>query len=127
MSQGQAYIFYGILTTAVNFIVYMFFAKLLQLDYKIAATLAWVAAIVFAFGVNKFFVFKSKTVDRSVLLKEIVSFLVFRSMSYFIDIVAIIVLIEWMGIIDGLAKLLASAIVALVNYITSKHVVFRAR
>ena len=124
-TQAQSYIFFGILTTAVNFITYVFFTKLLAIDYKVAASLAWVAAVIFAFITNKLYVFKSKKTTALAVVKELGSFLFFRILSYFIDIASIIVLVEVLGVWDTISKIVASAIVAVCNYFASKYVIFR--
>ncbi|MBP1763033.1 MAG: teichoic acid glycosylation protein [Firmicutes bacterium] len=127
--QGEtgAYILFGILTTVVNFVSYMGFTKLMHLDYKVSASLAWILAVVFAFITNKLFVFKSEETNRSVLVKEASGFLFFRGLSYFVDIFSIIVLVEWLGVYDAVSKIIASGIVAVFNYIASKYVIFRLR
>ena len=124
-TQTQSYIFFGVLTTAVNFITYVFFTKVLGIDYKIAASLAWVAAVIFAFITNKLYVFKSKKTTGLAVVKELGSFLFFRILSYFVDIASIIVLVEVLGVWDTIAKIIASAIVAVCNYFASKYVIFR--
>lgn len=123
--QTWSYIFFGILTTLVNFICYIFITKTMHLDYKIAASFAWLFAVIFAFITNKLFVFNSKNTDGKVLLKELSSFLFFRGLSYFIDLLSIIILVEWLNVFDELSKIIASAIVAICNYFASKYVIFR--
>ena len=125
LTEAQSYIFFGILTTAVNFITYVFFTKVLALDYKIAASLAWVAAVIFAFITNKLYVFKSAATSALAVAKELGSFLFFRILSYFVDIFSIIVLVEVLGVLDTISKIVASAIVAVCNYFASKYVIFR--
>ena len=73
-TEAQSYIFFGVLTTAVNFITYVFFTKALGIDYKIAASLAWVAAVIFAFITNKLYVFKSAATSALAVAKELGSF-----------------------------------------------------
>jgi len=116
--------FFGILTTVVNFVSYVFFTQLVQLDYKIAASLAWLLAVFFAYITNKIFVFKSAETKGSVLAREISGFLVFRLLSYCIDILSMVVLVSFLGIWDQLSKIIASAIVAVFNYFASKYVIF---
>ena len=123
-TEAQSYIFFGVLTTAVNFITYVFFTKALGIDYKIAASLAWVAAVIFAFITNKLYVFKSAATSALAVAKELGSFLFFRILSYFVDIFSIIVLVEVLGVLDTISKIVASAIVAVCNYFASKYVIF---
>ena len=125
ISQTSSYIVFGLLTTLVNFIVYLFFTKVIPLDYKIAASLAWILAVLFAFVTNKFYVFQSRKTDIALLCREFSSFLFFRTLSYFADILSMIIMVEALFIPDAAAKLAASGLVAILNYFASKHVVFR--
>ncbi len=118
------YIVFGILTTLVNFISYVFFTKVMPFDYKIAVTIAWVLSVLFAFVTNKLYVFNSKEMGGAKVVREGLSFLFFRWLSYFVDLFAMIILVEWLGAFDLAAKIAASAIVAALNYIASKYVIF---
>ncbi len=125
LDQTKSYIFFGILTTIVNFVSYLFFTKIINFDYKIAASLAWVLAVIFAFVTNKLFVFDCEETKGILLAKELLSFLFFRVLSYFIDLLSIIILVERLNVLDTLSKIIASGIVAVFNYIASKYYVFR--
>lgn len=127
VKQTWSYIFFGILTTIVNFISYIFFTKVINVDYKVAASLAWVLSVIFAFITNKIFVFRSKGIRGTQLVKELSSFLFFRSLSYFIDLLSIIILVEWLGIFDALSKIIANILVVILNYFASKYFVFRLK
>ena len=100
ISQTSSYIVFGLLTTLVNFIVYLFFTKVIPLDYKIAASLAWILAVLFAFVTNKFYVFQSRKTDIALLCREFSSFLFFRTLSYFADILSMIIMVEALLIPD---------------------------
>lgn len=54
------YLFFGGLTTVVNFMVYFFCKDLLEQNYLVANVISWVAAVLFAFVTNKLWVFQSK-------------------------------------------------------------------
>jgi putative flippase GtrA len=123
-NEAYSYVFFGILTTLVNFISYVFFAKAAALDYKIAASLAWGLAVLFAFITNKFFVFNSRGRSFAATVKEFGSFLFFRILSYFVDLATIIILVERMCVFDAAAKLIASVVVAVLNYFASKYYIF---
>lgn len=125
--QTWSYIIFGILTTIVNFVSYVIFTKLIGLDYKTAASLAWLVSVIFAFITNKLYVFKSVATKKIHLLKELFGFLFFRILSYFVDIFSIIVLVEVLNLWDTVSKIIASAIVAVFNYFASKYVIFRRK
>ncbi|VBB09409.1 Hypothetical protein LUCI_4699 [Lucifera butyrica] len=125
--QTRSYIFFGILTTIVNFISYIFFTKIIHFDYKIAASFAWLIAVIFAFITNKLFVFDSRETRGALLVKELFSFLFFRGLSYFVDLLSIIILVAWLHVFDAFAKIISSGIVAILNYFASKYVIFRLK
>ncbi len=127
LGQTWSYLFFGILTTAVNFISYIFFTRLLDLDYRVSASLAWFLSVVFAYFTNKFYVFQSEVATGILLIKEFLSFLFFRVLSYFIDILSIIILVERLQVLDTVSKIIASVIVAIVNYFASKYLIFRLK
>ena len=54
-----SYLFFGGLTTVVNYLVYLPCYNLLHFSASISNVIAWVVAVAFAYLTNKPFVFKS--------------------------------------------------------------------
>lgn len=52
-----AYVFYGGLTTAVNFLTFALLADLFRIDEMAAQLVAWFVSVLFAFVTSKFRVF----------------------------------------------------------------------
>lgn len=119
------YIFFGVLTTLINFLVYAQLTILFNIDYKIAATVAWVIAFLFAFVTNKIYVFNSKSKNIFLLTRELGSFMLCRVFSYGLDIAAMVVMIELINVNDLAAKIIANGPVVVFNYLGSKFFVFR--
>lgn len=119
------YLIMGILTTLLNLIVYILLTKVGNIDFKIATTIAWFISVVFAFITNKSYVFKSSYENYSKVIKEIGLFFSARILSYFIDIISMIVLVNYIMISDTIAKLIANVIVIVLNYFLSKFIIFR--
>ncbi|WP_411348091.1 GtrA family protein [Paenibacillus sp. WLX2291] len=115
------YIIFGVLTTVVNIVSYIILVNLLYMDYRIATTIAWIISVLFAFFTNKKYVFKSE----KGFMKEMVLFFGARLLSYFIDLMGMILLVEGLTINDTIAKILVNIIVILVNYFISKLIVFK--
>lgn len=130
-----SYLIFGVATTAVNFITY----SLIQICFDFHSTLmitaanaiAWLVAVIFAFFVNKYFVFKSKSFELRIFLKEFFLFFGVRIISGVFDIFLPTALI-YLGLnqalfsIEGFwAKAAASAIVIVSNYFFSKLFVFK--
>ena len=55
------YLIFGILTTIVNIVVYLIFAKFLNIDYIISNIFAWFFSVLFAYVTNRIWVFERKT------------------------------------------------------------------
>ena len=81
------YIIFGVATTVVNYIVFhLLYNVLWHQNHSLAANAAaFVAAVVFAFVVNKLFVFESRSWDAATLKREIPSFLGARIGSFGIE------------------------------------------
>ncbi|MBO1623670.1 GtrA family protein [Bacillus cereus] len=121
------YLFFGGLTTLINIVTYFICATLVGMDYKIATTIAWIVAVLFAYITNKKYVFNSQQANLTHALKEFFYFMGFRILSYFIDLFAMIAFIEWLGINDLITKVIANIIVVVFNYFASKYVIFRKK
>ena len=80
------YIVFGILTTVVNYSAFLLWYNTLfrGKDGLYANIIAFIEAVLFAFVVNKLFVFESKSWSFMVLKKEIPSFLATRIGSFIV-------------------------------------------
>ena len=81
------YIVFGVATTVVNYIVFhILYNVLWHQNHSLAANAAaFVVAVIFAFVVNKRFVFESRSWDAATLKREIPSFLGARIGSFGIE------------------------------------------
>ena len=81
------YIIFGVATTAVNYVVFHLLYNILwgQRNSLAANAAAFVAAVIFAFVVNKMFVFESKNWSMDALKREVPSFLAARIGSFGIE------------------------------------------
>ena len=74
-----SYLVFGALTTLVNLII--FYVLVRWINYLAANVIAWVGAVIFAYVVNKLFVFESDRRDFRGLLYEIGTFFAARLLS----------------------------------------------
>ena len=123
-SEIISYIFFGVLTTVVNFIVF-FLCKNVGLDYKISNVISWFFAVLFAYITNKYFVFKKTNQTKAENLKEAISFYSVRILSLGIDMLSMIALIELVKLSDFWAKVATQFIIVVANYVFSKLFVFK--
>ena len=144
IKQGMSYIFFGVLTSLVNFTVFFFFKKsgftASSLGYTLANAVSWTAAVAFAFFTNKAFVFNSKVWEKKKLLSEAVKFVCGRIFSGAFEILLptplayvfksgiTLNLIRGKHFLDGqwIAKILVAVLVVILNYIISKFFVFKS-
>ena len=125
MKLGKELVFYlifGILTTLVNIVVYLFFTKLCGVDYIISNIIAWILSVLFAYITNRIWVFESKNTN---ILKEVLLFFSGRLFSGVVDTSLMFLFIEVLFISDLISKIVIQVIVVILNYVISKLVVFK--
>lgn len=118
------YIFYGILTTLINIIFYYLFYEILDFTNVISNFIAWILAVNFAFITNKLFVFRSRNSSKTIVIKEMRVFFILRISTGIIDIIFMYITVDLFLFNSIIMKLIASAIVIVLNYFGSKLFVF---
>lgn len=121
------YGFFGVLTTAVNFLVFYFFDSLLGKSYLLANFIAIILSILFAYLTNKKFVFQSETEGMKESLKEFISFLSLRLLSGVFDMFAMFLLVDGLDLNTNFSKVLTQFIVVISNYVFSKLFIFKRK
>lgn len=124
MGEVINYLFFGIITTAINIITFQLFIKC-SINYEIATVLAWIISVIFAFITNRRYVFKSKNEHDKKLIKEFFNFIGARILSLGIDLICMYICIDLLIITPLLAKLISNIIVVIFNYIISKFYIFK--
>lgn len=138
--EGILYIVFGVLTTLVNFVLFFLFQQILgEKLYLLSNLIAWAGAVVFAFVVNKLFVFESRALDGATVLREGAEFALARIFSLVVEELGLVLLLEIIGLralilpfditISGemIAKAILAIIVLLMNYFFSKLVIFKKK
>jgi len=151
------YVVFGVLTTLVSVGAYygleFFLRPLWGRSYLFSRVAAFLLALAFAFVVNKLFVFRQKSWERRLVLRELLTFSAMRLVSFFfMEYVAVIIAIEliWPKVEPGFTAwwlriwpagwpeitsefafrfitlwVIISGVVVVLNYIFSKFVVFK--
>ena len=120
-----SYLFFGVLTTAVNYLVYLPLYNLLGISAAVSNIIAWVAAGAFAYVTNKPFVFKSHDWSMKTVLPELGKFVGCRAASGGLETVLILLTVDILGWNGNIWKLIISVLVVILNYVSSKLLVFR--
>lgn len=133
------YLVFGVLTTAVNWIVYLVVTSLMGLSLETEGTaryalivnigqiLGWILSVLFAFFTNKKFVFESAATARTGGVKEFLLFVSARVASLVIFDLALFNLLLLFGLNDKWDKLLMNVLVIIFNYVASRFVVFKKK
>lgn len=130
--EGVRYIIFGILTVIVSWISYAALA-LLGVNYSLANGLSWFCAVIFAFFVNKYFVFRSMDSKKQTLGAELLEFFAARIFTGAVAIILFPILIRigldfvFLGVPGLFARGVNTAVEVILNYILSKFVVFRRK
>lgn len=122
-----SYLFFGVLTTVVNYLVYLPCYNALGLSAVVSNGIAWVVAVAFAYLTNKPFVFKSHDWSAKTVIPELSKFLGCRIGSGAAETLILYLAVDLLGMNGNLWKLLTNILVIIMNYIGSKLLVFRKK
>ena len=120
-----AYLFFGVLTTVVNYLVYLPCYNLLHLSAAVSNVLAWAVAVAFAYVTNKPFVFHSYDWSAKTIIPELGKFVGSRIASGGIETLIIFATVDCLLWNGNVMKLVTSVLVVILNYVASKLLVFR--
>ena len=121
------YLLFGVLTTIVNYLVYFPLYNLLSCSAAFSNSVAWAVAVAFAYITNKPFVFQSNDWSKNTLVPELIKFIGCRIGSGFVETISLWVLVDQLDGNGNWVKLAVSVLVVLLNYISSKLIVFRKK
>lgn len=122
-----AYLFFGVLTTAVNYAVYLPCYNLLGMSAVVSNVISWIAAVAFAFLTNKPFVFKSHDWSAKTVFPELTKFVGCRVGSGLAETLILLLTVDILGWNGNLWKLFTQIMVVVLNYVGSKLLVFRKK
>ena len=124
-SDVLVYLVFGVLTTVVNYLVYLPCYNQLGLSSSVSNVIAWAGAVAFAYVTNKPFVFCSHDWSRKTVIRELTAFVGTRLGSGGLETLVLLIFVDWLGGNGNLWKLITSALVVVLNYFGSKLLVFR--
>ena len=135
------YVFYGALTTLVNLVVFMICESVIGEElYLLSNLIAWIAAVIFAYVVNKLFVFSARSWKIKDVLREGLQFLAARVFSFGLEEAGLFLFVDLLNFkkieikllfltITGslIAKVILAVIVIILNYFFSKLIIFKKK
>ena len=122
-----SYLFFGVLTTVVNYVIYLPCYNWLHLSASLSNVIAWVGAVVFAYLTNKPFVFKSHDWSLQTVIPELTKFVGCRIGSGLLETAIIFVTVDLLKWDGNIWKLITSVLVVILNYVGSKLLVFKKK
>ena len=122
-----SFVFFGGLTTVVNFLVYYPCYNLLHLSATVSNVIAWAVAVAFAFVTNKPFVYRSHDWSAKVMLPELGKFVSCRLASGALETGIIALTVDILHMDGNLMKVLVAVLVVIMNYFGGKLLVFRKK
>ena len=122
-----SYLIFGVLTTIVNYLVYLPVYNLLGLSAALSNAIAWVVAVAFAYLTNKPFVFKSHDWSTKTVIPELTKFVGCRVASGAAETLILLVTVDLLHWNGNIWKIVTSVLVVVMNYIASKLVVFKKK
>ena len=119
------YLVFGVLTTVVNYAIYLPIFNFCGMSAAVSNMIAWVGAVIFAFLTNKPFVFHSHDWSAKTTLPELIKFVSCRVASGVLETVILFLAVDCMAWNGNIWKLVTQVLVIVINYVGSKLLVFR--
>ena len=119
------YLITGALTTIVNFCLFALMTKLLGMGITVSNVIAISAAILFAYVVNKLFVFNKRCESKIALAVEFTKFVGSRLFTMALEIGTVALFVYIFRQDELIGKAVSQVLVVIANYFISKLFVFK--
>ena len=120
-----SYVFWGVMTTAVNYVSYTLLTEILRVHDLAGTGSAWAVSVLFAYFVNKIFVFQSRDWSWRVALRELWQMVASRLFSLGLEVAIMWFFVDTLHCPHLAVKLAANVVVVIVNYALSKWIIFK--
>lgn len=122
-----AYLIFGVLTTLINYVVYVAGILVFHIDYITSNWLAWFVAVLFAFFTNKRYVFHSLSWDKHLVFRELWQFISARIFAVLVETALLWLFVTVLGYNELYIKIFTNVVVVVLNYVASKWIIFKDR
>ena len=124
--EGIHYLFFGVVTTVVNFVIY-YVLLACGMHYIAAQIVAWIGAVIAAYVTNRLWVFESRASGAARIAAEFAAFVASRLFSGAVETGLLWLLVDVCSVSENIAKVPVAVLTVVLNYITGKLLVFRKR
>ena len=121
------YVLFGAVTTLVNYGVYYPLYNSTNLSATVINVIAWSVSVVVAFMTNKPFVFCSHSWAASVVCPEFIKFVSSRLASGLLETGFLFLTVDLLNGNGNVWKVAVSIFVLILNYLTSRFLVFKRK
>ena len=122
-----SYVFWGVMTTAVNYTAYFLLRNVLLVPLVAGNVTAWAVSVLFAYFVNKLFVFRSKDWAWRVALRELWQMAASRLFTLGLETAILWLFVKKLLLNEFIVKLGANVVVVVANYVLSKFNIFKKK
>lgn len=122
-----SYLVFGVLTTVVNYVIYLPIYNFCGVSAAVSNVIAWVGAVAFAFLTNKPFVFQSHDWSAKTVIPELTKFISCRLASGILETLILLLTVDCLHWNGNVWKLVTQVLVIIINYVGSKLLVFRKK
>ena len=122
-----SYVFWGVMTTVVNYVSYTLLTEVMHIYYLTGTVIAWAVSVLFAYFVNKLFVFQSRDWAWRVALRELWQMVASRLFSLGLEMAIMWFFVDLLHCPHLMVKLAANVVVVIVNYVLSKWIIFKPK
>lgn len=118
------YLISGVLTTAVNWVLYYLIVELLGMEELSGNAIDWVLTVAFAYAINAFWVFRSKSAGWKEEAAKIAKFYSARFFTFLVEEGGLLLFVKVLGWNGLVVKAVLAVVVIILNYVFSKLFVF---
>lgn len=114
----------GVLTTVVSYTSYYILYSSIGIDVNIANGISIVLAVLFAYVMNKLFVFRTACDSARKLFKEFGRFIGSRAITMLLELIGVFLLLKGAFFNEMISKIVVSVFIVILNYALAHFLVF---
>lgn len=118
------YLIAGVMTTLVNFAASYLLYDVFGVEENLTTGIAWVVAVIFAYLVNNFWVFRQGNEGSKQESVKFIKFVIARLLTLVVELGGVFIFVTKLEIEYWLVKIPLAVVVTVLNYIFSKVFIF---
>lgn len=119
------YLFFGGLTTFISILMFGGLVALFETDPLVANVISWIISVAFAFITNCIWVFDGLGKSKKAIWGQMIDFYVGRALTLLLEELILFVFVKQLECNSMMIKIVAQAVVIVLNYVISKLWIFR--